>query len=570
MEIGDIILGKYEVVEKVATSVVKDKNGNVKKAGMSNIYKVRDTTLGSYWAVKEIVKQGNKITVHQNAIVQEALVMRELQHPNIPRIVTIADSDSPEYAMYVNNRGRIFIIMDWVDGQSLASWLASTGIFTPQRGIFIAKQICNILSYLHNRPIPIFYRDMKPGNVMYDLPTKKVTLLDFGISMKVAKGVPLTTAIGTEGFYAPESMPPRAKDRQNGAIRYPDLRSDIYSLGLTMFQMFTNVHPKAYKEAKLKSKQAVSGDIREYNRSASSALADIIMKCVKVDPDERFQTVEELLLALDDVQKVDRGIYKKLNRRISTFFTLVGLGVVFTFGSLIPYYLHSNGESNKVVELKNKADKSGSVEDYLNLLKLNSTDIESYLGLVEAIESDGVFSKEEEKNLLDYLNPNLPTLQKNKKYPELAFSVGKLYWLYYKGEGSEIASRWFKDAQSYSELAKVYTAIGSFKKNVITSSNEGKDSGMYKKQLNLLMDVKDESSLVMLQVTLAKVELIQEFATRLKSDGVSQDELKKALTSIDETLDKYSDLEGRQKEIYNQISSKRVGLEDKIKEAYNV
>ena len=93
---------------------------------------------------------------------------------------------------------------------------------------------------------------------------------------------------------------------------------------------------------------------------------------------------------------------------------------------------------------------------------------------------------------------------------------------------------------------------------------------MYKKQLNLLMDVKDESSLVMLQVTLAKVELIQEFATRLKSDGVSQDELKKALTSIDETLDKYSDLEGRQKEIYNQISSKRVGLEDKIKEAYNV
>ena len=223
-----------------------------------------------------------------------------------------------------------------------------------------------------------------------------------------------------------------------------------------------------------------------------------------------------------------------------------------------------------MVELKNKADKSGSVEDYLNLLKLNSTDIESYLGLVESIESDGVFSKEEEKNLLDYLNPNLPTLQKNKKYPELAFSVGKLYWLYYKGEGSEIASRWFKDAQSYSELAKVYTAIGSFKKNVITSSNEGKDSGMYKKQLNLLMDVKDESSLVMLQVTLAKVELIQEFATRLKSDGVSQDELKKALTSIDETLDKYSDLEGRQKEIYNQISSKRVGLEDKIKEAYNV
>ena len=184
MKVDDVILNKYRIVRIVS-------GDGTNKRGMSNLYKAQDRDLGIHWAIKEIIKNSDgTVSIQQSALIREAQIMRKLQHPSIPRIVSI--EQLPD---------RILIVMDWVDGKSVGDWLRTSGAMTPARGVSIIKSVCGVLSYLHNRPTPIFYRDMKPENIMYDPNTKRVMLLDFGISVEVDPNKPIKDRLGTKGYF---------------------------------------------------------------------------------------------------------------------------------------------------------------------------------------------------------------------------------------------------------------------------------------------------------------------------------------------------------------------------------
>lgn len=655
MKVNDLVLGKYRIVKVVSGE-------GLEKSGMSNLYKAQDKDLGTYWALKEIMKNSDgTISLQQASLVKEAQIMRKLQHMSIPRIVSI--EDLPD---------RIIIVMDWADGRSVGEWIRSSGAMTLQRGLNIVKTVCSVLGYLHSRQPAIFYRDMKPENIMFDPSSKKVMLLDFGISVEVDPTQPIPDSVGTKGYYDKYSIKPTTAEVKAGVgPRYFDLRSDIYSLGWTMFEIFTGVHPLNYVASKqkrvldallvaiqnripvdevsktglqkklrkplevlvkggdvknfvpkvvkavnslvdsfahgmsaedgtiivpdeetlktyrqslkglekevysiiesLKGTYEVTRDVREYAKNIPQSLADVIIKATEPELEDRFQSIEELQLALEDLDKVEMGYNKMLRKRVNRVVTLGVVGVGLCLASIAPYMSYEQGLKNQYQVLVANASKSGEFSDYLKVIEYSPKEIDPYFGIIDAIKQDGVFTKEEETQFLDLLNPSLSLLEKSPRFKELAFEVGRLYWLYYNDESSqEVASRWFKDAKGYSDLADVYSSIGSFPTEVVKAANEGTDAGMYKKQWNLLDSVSGQSELVALHIAKARVELVNNYPYRLKADGVSKDEILSKLNEITSLIQKSQEREGRQADVAKELSSSLEKAKKVVEVTYNV
>lgn len=655
MKVNDLVLGKYRIIKVVSGE-------GLEKSGMSNLYKAQDKDLGTYWAIKEIMRNSDgTISLQQASLVKEAQIMRKLQHMSIPRIVSI------EYLP-----DRIIIVMDWADGRSVGEWIRSSGAMPMQRGINIVKTVCSVLGYLHSRRPAIFYRDMKPENIMFDPSSKKVMLLDFGISVEVDPTQPIPDSVGTKGYYDKYSIKPTSSEIKAGVgPRYFDLRSDIYSLGWTMFEIFTGVHPLNYVASKqkrvldailvpiqnripldevsktklsktlrkplevlvktgdvknfvpkvvkavnslvdsfaqgmsaedgtiftpdeetlkgyrqslkglekevysiiesLKGTYEVTRDVREYAKNIPQSLADVIIKATEPELEDRFQSIEELQLALEDLDKVEMGYNKTLRKRVNRVVTLGVVGVGLCLASIAPYMSYEQGLKNQYQVLVANASKSGEFSDYLKVIEYSPKEIDPYFGIIDAIKQDGVFTKEEETQFLDLLNPSLSLLEKSPRFKELAFEVGRLYWLYYNDSSSqEIASRWFKDAKGYSDLADVYASIGSFPTDVVKAANEGTDAGMYKKQWNLLDSVSGQSELVALHIAKARVELVNNYPYRLKADGVSKDEILSKLNEITSLIQKSQEREGRQADVAKELSSSLEKAKKVVEVTYNV
>ena len=655
MKVNDLVLGQYRIIKVVSGE-------GLEKSGMSNLYKAQDKDLGTYWAIKEIMRNSDgTISLQQASLVKEAQIMRKLQHMSIPRIVSI------EYLP-----DRIIIVMDWADGRSVGEWIRSSGAMPMQRGINIVKTVCSVLGYLHSRQPAIFYRDMKPENIMFDPSSKKVMLLDFGISVEVDPTQPIPDSVGTKGYYDKYSIKPTSSEIKAGVgPRYFDLRSDIYSLGWTMFEIFTGVHPLNYVASKqkrvldailvpiqnripldevsktklsktlrkplevlvktgdvknfvpkvvkavnslvdsfahgmsaedgtiitpdeetlkgyrqslkglekevysvvesLKGTYEVTRDVREYAKNSPQSLADVIIKATEPELEDRFQSIEELQLALEDLDKVEMGYNKTLRKRVNRVVTLGVVGVGLCLASIAPYMSYEQGLKNQYQVLVANASKSGEFSDYLKVIEYSPKEIDPYFGIIDAIKQDGVFTKEEETQFLDLLNPSLSLLEKSPRFKELAFEVGRLYWLYYNDSSSqEIASRWFKDAKGYSDLADVYASIGSFPTEVVKAANEGTDAGMYKKQWNLLDSVSGQSELVALHIAKARVELVNNYPYRLKADGVSKDEILSKLNEITSLIQKSQEREGRQADVAKELSSSLEKAKKVVEVTYNV
>ena len=177
-EIGAVIDGKYEILKEIG------------RGGMSVVYLAMDKRLNKQWAVKEIRKKGNgkndEIVV--NSLLAEANLMKRLDHPALPRIVDIID-----------NGITIYVVMDYIEGESLDKILKEYGAQPEELVTGWAMQLCDALSYLHSQNPPIIYRDMKPANVMLK-PEGNIKIIDFGIAREYKEqNLADTTVLGTKG-----------------------------------------------------------------------------------------------------------------------------------------------------------------------------------------------------------------------------------------------------------------------------------------------------------------------------------------------------------------------------------
>lgn len=254
--------GKYKTLDLIG------------KGGMSKVYLAESTTLGTKWAIKAVDKKLNV----QFDLLAEPNILKKLNHPALPRIIDIEEDETS-----------IYIIEDYIDGKSLDKRLKTEKRFDEETVINWSKQLCDVLIYLHNqKPNPIIYRDMKPANIIVTK-ENRVKLIDFGIAREFKiENDSDTTYMGTRGYAAPE---------QYGSSQ-TDQRTDIYSLGVTMYHLITGKSPN---EPPYEFKK-----IREIDPNFSEGMEYIINKCIQNDPTKRYQSMEELLYDLENIHTFNR------------------------------------------------------------------------------------------------------------------------------------------------------------------------------------------------------------------------------------------------------------------------
>ena len=266
LQSGTLIENKYEVIKQIG------------KGGMSTVYLALDRKLNKYWTIKEIIKSGKSKNdrVILNSLIAEANLIKALDHAAIPRIVEI-----------INRDDTVFIVRDYIEGEPMNKILKDFGS-QPQASVLEWMfQLCDVLDYLHNHTPKIIYRDMKPANIML-VSDGSLRLIDFGIAKEIKSSSDYSgECTGTKGFAPPEQF---RKDRNT------DERSDIYALGMTVYQLATGVSPAGAMFNK-------ETPIHEINSSYSVAFSEIISKCIQENPEDRFKNCSELRYDLHQLSK---------------------------------------------------------------------------------------------------------------------------------------------------------------------------------------------------------------------------------------------------------------------------
>jgi tRNA A-37 threonylcarbamoyl transferase component Bud32 len=280
LETGAVLNGRYEIVRRIGGG------------GMGAVYLAKDHHLGDApRAVKEMVESHLDSAQHEKAIgdfKRESLLLTSLEHASIPTIY--------DY-FYDDGKGRFYLVMKYISGGDFAGRLrnAPGGRIDEKTVTDWAVQIADVLDYLHKRPKPIIYRDLKPANLMIDGNTGRVMLIDFGIARWVAPQEKGVTAVGTMGYAPPELF--------SGKV---EPRSDIYSLGATMFHLLTGSDPQ--DNPLLIFDFTKNPRPRQVNPAISSEMERILMRAVEYKPENRFRSAAEMRETLAaHLEKLRRG-----------------------------------------------------------------------------------------------------------------------------------------------------------------------------------------------------------------------------------------------------------------------
>lgn len=425
LEIGSLVDGKYKILNKVG------------QGGMSVVYLAMNEKANKQWAVKEVRKDGVKdFEVVKQGLVAEIDILKKLSHPNLPSIVDVIDSDES-----------FIIIMDYIQGNSLNKALAEYGAQPQENVIEWAKQLCDVLGYLHTRTPAIIYRDMKPANIMLK-PDGNVMLIDFGTAREFKeKNLADTTCLGTVGYAAPE---------QFGGMGQTDARTDIYCLGATLYHLVTGMNPcEPPYEIK---------PIREINPGLSSGLERIILKCTQRDPNDRYQSAAELMYALEHYEEIDDLYRKKQRKKLNIFITTTALTVVLGATSAWGYV---SAENKKSENYDNIIKAATSTEEYYKAILTDPVRTEAYLGLNELLSSDYLLTKEEGQQLLQLqvgldqkknsgFTENVNVLSRLKSenpegYNDVCFEIG---WDFLSNYDTDIDRDRYANAAKWFELMK--------------------------------------------------------------------------------------------------------------------
>jgi len=271
LEEGTVLNNRYEIVRKIGGG------------GMGAVYLASDKNLGGVLrAVKEMVQSYIEDAQQEKAIndfKRESMLLTSLEHQSVPTI----------YDYFFDEReARFYLVMKYISGGDLSSRLRSAPEGRIEEKIITewAIQIADVLDYLHNRQPPIIYRDLKPANIMIDGNSSRVMLIDFGIARWVNKEEKGVTAVGTMGYAPPELF--------SGNV---EPRSDIYSLGSTLFHLLTGADPQSNPLLIFDFQKHPRP--RQINPQISDQMEKILMRAVEYSADKRFASAAELRDALD-------------------------------------------------------------------------------------------------------------------------------------------------------------------------------------------------------------------------------------------------------------------------------
>lgn len=532
LEIGSLVDGKYKVLNVVG------------KGGMSVVYLVMNERANKQWAIKEVRKDGIQDfeVVKQNLIV-ETDMLKNLNHPNLPSIIDVIDT-----------KDSFLIVMDYIEGKALDKVLTEFGAQPQEYVIEWAKQLCDVLGYLHSRKPPIIYRDMKPANVMLK-PDGNVTLIDFGTAREFkASKVEDTTCLGTRGYAAPE---------QYGGHGQTDRRTDIYCLGATLYHLVTGHNPSQPPYEMY--------PIRHWNPNLSSGLEAIILKCTKPNPADRYQNCQELRYALEHYDELDEEYHRSQSSKLKMFTAFAACTVLFGVASLFCGFRENALVDQSYDSLLEQAEGAEDLEEqgeyYANAIELNPEEDAAYIQMLSSMTEDEEFSSEEAAIVHNIIyskhgssTDNLTYLKKNKEgFANFAYNLGINYFFKFKGtEGKNTSQLWFDYARdtgegylSKSQLkrAEIYSRIGSYYLALGKKDKSGEmGTATYANYFSDLVEL-NEYEPSQMDNTVTAVTLYCEIASQIgdkandfltNGDGISEEQLNTELDKIQNRIEALS------------------------------
>ena len=466
LETGTVIDGKYKILDKIGGG------------GMGIVYLARNEKLNKPWAIKVAMRNG----IHDDNMAIQGLVADKktligLDHPNLPGIVDVYETEQS-----------MMIVMDYIEGKPLSDSLAEYGAQPQDYVIQWAKQLCDVLGYLHSKSI--IYRDMKPSNIMLK-PDGNIVLIDFGAAREFKeKNLADTQCLGTIGYAAPE---------QFGGYGQTDARTDIFCLGATLHHLITGVDP-------CQNPSFNKTPIRQINPSLSGGLERIIEKCLQDDKDKRYQSCAELMYALEHYEEIDDLYKQRQKKKLSAFITAVVLTLMFTATSAFAYTAAENRlNADYAIKIAAASDIQLSQNDrinlYLDAIKLNESDTTAYLNMIELFlssdEVGGSLSREEASILtqlkagIDVQDGNgysttiypLETL-KNRNfigYETVCYEIGMAFWYDYVVESDRFSAavEWFSEAIIDYPIAKTYLGMGKCQQDIKKYAGQNRTEKMY-------------------------------------------------------------------------------------------
>lgn len=393
---GDMFGPRYRIIEEIG------------RGGMGRVYKAKDLELNITVALKMIRAAYSSNPRFIQRFKEETLLSRSISHENVIRIHDIGDVDEIK-----------FISMDYIKGQDLKELIHTSGTLSIQAVISITRQICEGLKAAHQKNI--VHLDLKPRNIMIDS-DGKVYLMDFGVarSLGVQETVQENKLIGTPAYISPE----QAKNEE------VDTRTDIYSLGIIIFEMLTGKRPfdadnlDDYIRMHIHKKPARPSEIMP---RIPPFLDMIVLRCLKKDKNRRYQNITDMLDDLraheEESQTYIPQVKKKKARRSILLVPIVLMAVIGVYllvakkgpspFSRPPTSSRSLGGkvSMAVMVFENHTGDRDLEEWRMGLCYLIISDLQQS-ELIKVLPSDGLFSILKNLNLVDQKNYSSEDLKK--------------------------------------------------------------------------------------------------------------------------------------------------------------
>lgn len=499
---GDIIADKYRILELAG------------QGGMSRVWRAESTNkrLNKLWAVKEISKTTEIYRVDEKKTLREIEIMKDLDHPALPRIVDVME-----------NEQCICVVMDYISGPSLQVVLEDYGVQKEQAVAAWMLEVCDVLTYLHSRNPPIIYRDLKPSNLMIGS-DGHIKIIDFGIA-KEYKGGEDTQPLGSEAYASPEHF-----------TRSTDERSDIYTVGSTAYALLTGktqAMPPYYVQP-----------IRKIDPTLSQGLEKIILKATSPDPDERYQTAAEMTSALESYEKLDDAYIEGLKKEIGSYrkklMSAIGIALIGLIVTAAGFIYEQN--SYNALVSSTGGDVESTISNLRRAIELKPSREEAYLALIEAYAADGKFTETESRDFYEEYNAHLGAVS-----GDTAYDIGEAYLRYYTGETDSsarakllTAEPFFKAAEkegSHREVASNYVFLAEcYKTYVMTDDSLLTGSGTredLQKMLSVCEDAlraapNDKMKAIVSEAT---INLINSQCSEMKKVGIRQEEISSTINA---------------------------------------
>jgi serine/threonine-protein kinase len=552
LEIGELIDERYEVLSEIGAG------------GMSRVYLALDQRLNKTWAVKQVNMQGavnNELV--ESGLATEINILRRLRNPHLPTIADVFEFEDSRV-----------IIMDYVEGRSLGEFIEETGGQPQESVIDWAKQLCEVLDYMHNQPKPLIYRDMKPDNVMLD-PAGNIVLIDFGTVREIVDPTKThdTTSLGTRDYAAPEQM---AGDKGQS-----DARTDLFALGSTIYHLITGRKPRSEPPFEMIP-------IREWDPNLSSGLEYIIQKCTMSKPEDRYQTAMELMYDLEHYEELDTDFVNAQKKSLIYFISALAAAIIFFAVGAICLYLNNYDIESIYREHYTNAQTSTNVaqalDSYVNAINTKPTSIDAYMGYVQTAMNDSNFTSDEYTVIQRLITENIDYIEKDPEYYTLLFTLGKAVWFYYDyGKESnstnaltrmKAAYIWFNNISVKAtpekfakyQQATYYMKIAKYYNEYNLRIEEADDVGMYAnywKDLteltNSILSDGDQPELIKFETYRLIFSSLEQFAKRFKTDKVNVDDIK---DRIHQTVNGVDGLEA--------TSDKTIAIKQDIQARYEI